>query len=99
MLLWLVLILLQGLAPAAIVALTRPLVDSLAAVVGAGGAWEAIRPAVLLAILMGGLLLTQLLEAASSWIRPAQAEYVRDYISGLIHRQSTALDLPPIAGG
>ncbi len=94
MLLWLVLILLQGLAPAAIVALTRPLVDSLAAVVGAGGAWETIRPAVLLAILMGGLLLlTQLLEAASGWIRTAQAEYVRDYISGLIHRQSAALDL------
>ena len=38
---WLVLLLIQGLLPVAAVYLTRSLVDGIAAIVGAGGGWEA----------------------------------------------------------
>jgi len=62
--------------------------------VGAVGSWAVVRPTVILALLMGGLLLlTQFLEAVGGWIRTAQAEQVQDHISALVHRQSAALDL------
>jgi ATP-binding cassette, subfamily B, bacterial len=91
---WAAVLLLQGLLPAAIVWLTRPLVDRLTGLVGAGADWAQLRPFLLLAGLMGVLLvLTQMLDALASWIRTAQSERVRDHINDLVHGQSVALDL------
>ncbi len=91
---WLGLLLVQGVVPAALVYLTRPLVDLLAALVGSKADWDATAPFVLLAALVGGLLLLlRLLESAATWIRTAQSERVRDHINDLVHRQSAALDL------
>ena len=91
---WAILLIVQGLLPAVAVYLTRPLVDGLVLAVNAGGSWESIRPALLLAVYMGGvLLLTELVQSANSWIRTAQAELVRDHLSALIHEKSVAADI------
>jgi ATP-binding cassette subfamily B protein len=91
---WIVLLIVQGLLPAATVYLTRLLVNSLVAALGAGTDWARIGPAMVLIGLMAGiLLLTEFLRSATSWVRTAQSELVQDYISALIHRQSVAADL------
>jgi ATP-binding cassette subfamily B protein len=84
----------QGLLPAAIVYLTRALVDSLVAAVGAGvGPAGARATIVLAAIMAAALLATEVLRAAVRWVRAAQAERTRDHISTLVHERALALDL------
>jgi ATP-binding cassette, subfamily B, bacterial len=91
---WAVLLVAQALLPVATVYLTRSLVDSLVAALGTGGAWQDIRPTLMLVTLMGGLLLlTELLGSARRWIRTAQAELAQDHINALIHQKSAAVDL------
>ena len=91
---WLVLLVVEGLLPAATVYLTRMLVDNLAAALGAGVSWEAVRPIFLPAALMGSvMLLTQLVQTLMEWVRTAQAEHVRDHLSALIHMKATQVDL------
>jgi ATP-binding cassette subfamily B protein len=94
MLAWLVLLIIQGFLPVAIVYLTRILVDSLVAVVEAGGSRESIRPLLFSVVLMATVMLLQeLLRSLSNYIRTVQAERVTDYISDLIHRKSISVDL------
>src|SRR5687768_6578228 len=82
---WAVLLIAQGLLPVATVYLTRGLVDGLVAAAEAGGAWHAVRPVVLLAILLAAvLLLLEVLRGAAAWVRGVQAELLKDHISGLI---------------
>jgi len=91
---WLVLLLIQGVLPVAIVYLTKTLVDSLVDAVDAGGAWAAIRQPLVLALLMAGLLLAiELLRAATRWVRTAQAELVSDHMNALIHQRAIDADL------
>ena len=91
---WAVLLVVQGLLPVATVTLTRSLVDSLVAGLGAGASWANFRPTLLLAILMAGIMtLGELLRSAAGWVRTAQAELVKDHIHAQIHKQSIAVDL------
>jgi ATP-binding cassette subfamily B protein len=91
---WAIMLVLQGLIPVAGVALTRLLVDSLVAGIASGSTWEQLQPALLIAALLAGtFLLTEILQAASGWVRAGQAELLQDYISKLIHAQSVRLDL------
>jgi ATP-binding cassette, subfamily B, bacterial len=91
---WVILLVVQGLLPAATVYLTGLLVDSLVAAIGTGGAWGNLRPVMFLAALMAGVMVsTELLLSASSWVRTAQAELIRDHLSALIHEKSVAVDL------
>jgi ATP-binding cassette, subfamily B, bacterial len=93
-LVWGILLIVQGFLPAAAVYLTRPLVDSLVSAVKAGGSWESIRHLLFLAVWMGGVLLfIELVQSASSWIRTAQTELIRDHLSALIHEKSVAADI------
>ncbi len=93
-LLWAGLLVAQGLLPVAIVYLTRDLVDSLAAAVGAGGDPASIDPTLILALQMGGLvLLGEALRSAADWVRVAQARLVEDHVSALVHHKSTRVDL------
>lgn len=88
---WAILLLIQGLLPVATVYLTQQLVDSLVTTVGTNG--EKILPTFMLVILMGGiLLLTQVLGSLLSWVRTVQAELVKDYITALIHEKSISID-------
>jgi ATP-binding cassette subfamily B protein len=91
---WAGLLIVQGLLPAVSVSLTRPLVDNLTALIGAGGAWARAWPVLSLAgALAGTIALAELLRSAGEWVRAVQAEIVQDYISALVHRQSAAVDL------
>ena len=93
-LLWAGLLLLQGLLPMAVVYLTRALVDRLVTVAGAGVDWPSLRPTLILVLLMAGVLLTtEVLRSVSGWVRTAQAELVQDHINLLIHQTSTRVDL------
>jgi len=91
---WLLLLLIQGLLPAGLVYLTRILVDQLAALAGTGTSWQGLRgvlfPAALMAVL---LLLMELMRAGGRLVRTAQADLVRDHVSGLIHHRAVAVDI------
>lgn len=90
---WMVLLVVQGLLPIGSVYLIRILVNGLVAAVGSGTSWASIQPVLTPVVLMGGLLLlSEVLQGASEWVRTAQSELVQDHISGLIHRQSEAID-------
>ncbi len=93
-LVWAVLTVVLGLLPVASVFLTRALVDSLVASIGAGHGWEKARGPVLLAAAAAGvLLLTEVLQALSRWVQTAQSEVVRDRMSELLHAKAIAADL------
>jgi ATP-binding cassette subfamily B protein len=91
---WIILLIVQGVLPTATVYLTKLLVDSLVVAVDARGSWESVQPALILAGAMAGIvLLTELLQGAREWIHTAQAEFIRDHLSALIHQKSIAVDL------
>jgi len=91
---WIILLVAQGVLPAATVYLTKLLVDSLVVTIDARGSWESVQPTLILAGLMAGIiLLTEFLQSGSEWVRTAQAEFIRDHLSALIHQKSIAVDL------
>ncbi len=93
-LIWIGLLLVQGLLPVATVYLTRSLVNGLVAAVAAGGVRESVRPIVAVAGLIAAiLLLAESLRIATRWIRAAQSELIQDHIGSLIHEKSAAVDL------
>ena len=92
--LWLALLVIQGLLPVASVYLTRALVDSLVLALRGDGSWNAFRSVLPFVIAMAViLLLTELLSYIAGYVRTVQSELVRDHISGLIHEKSVAADL------
>lgn len=91
---WGLLLILQGLLPAATVFLTRFVIDGIVEARNDIGNWSGFSKSVGLLILMGlVLLLTEIVQALGSWTRTAQAEYVSDYLTEKIHCQASALDL------
>jgi len=92
-LLWIALLIVQGLLPGATVLLSRPLVDGLEAAMDAGTA-EAFQPVLVLALLIGAvLLLTQVLQLCGEWVRAVQSEQIQDYIARLVHEKSMSADM------
>lgn len=93
-LIWGGLLVMQGLLPVAAVSMTRRLVDSLVATLNAGGTWQSVQPALVLAALMAAImLLTELVRSATRWVLTVHTECVQDHVNALIHRQSMAVDL------
>jgi ATP-binding cassette subfamily B protein len=89
---WGLLLTVQGVLPALIVLLTRPMVDQLAAALGSDPA--AVRSTAVLVAAMAALMaLGEALRSAAGYIRAAQAEAVRDHVSALMHRQSMSVDM------
>jgi ATP-binding cassette subfamily B protein len=87
-------LLVQGLLPAATVYLIRLLVDSLVVSIDTGGSWTSFRLTAILGALMAAImLLTELMQSATQWVRITQAELIRDYLSSLIHAKAVAVDL------
>ena len=92
--LWLVLLVVQGVLPVAIVELTRILVDRVAAAIGSGGGWSSFAPIALPAMMMAGLLLlAELLQMCAEWTRTVQSEFLQDHIARLVHEKSVSLDM------
>ena len=95
---WIVLLIVQGLLPAATVYLTKLVVDGVVNAVNSGSSWQSpgwgvSRVLVLLAILAGVLLLMEVVRAGINWVRAVQTELLRDHLTALIHQKSIAVDL------
>ena len=91
---WVVLLILQGLLPAAIVYLTKLVVDGVVETLRLGSSSAAMRPVVVWLLLLGGvLLLMEVVRNAINWVRGVQAELLQDHITSLIHRKSVTVDL------
>ena len=95
---WIVLLIVQGLLPAATVYLTKLVVDGVVAAVNSGSSWQSpgwgvSRVLVVLAILAGVLLLMEVVRAGINWVRAVQTELLRDHLTSLIHQKSIAVDL------
>jgi len=88
---WLALLVFQGVLPVATVVLTKLFVDALVAATGSGG--ELGPPVALAVALAGVLVLAEALRALTRWLRTAQAELVRDHITGLIQERALRMDL------
>ncbi|MFN3596567.1 MAG: ABC transporter ATP-binding protein [Rubricoccaceae bacterium] len=90
---WAALIVVQGLLPVALVALTKWVVDAVADAIGQGLSTETVVLVVTPAALMGGLLLLQrVMGGLMEWVGTAQAELVDDHVRGLIHEKAVAVD-------
>lgn len=90
----LLLIAVQGLLPAALVYMTKVVVDQLVTAKSAGGSGPLLRGLLLSGGAIGGLLLlNELLTSFSRWVRTAQAEYLHDHIRELIHDRAISADL------
>ena len=91
---WIVLLVVQGLLPAATVYLTKLVVDGLILALRIDVSWPALQHVLLLALLLGGvLLLMEVVRNAINWVRAVQAELLHDHITSLIHEKSVSVDL------
>ena len=91
---WIVLLIVQGLLPAAMVYLTKLVVDGVVVALRDGSSWPNVRPVMLsLAMLGGVLLLMEIVRNSINWVRTVQAELLQDHITSLIHEKSVAVDL------
>ena len=86
---WIVLLIVQGLLPAAMVYLTKVLVDGVILSLRQDSSW----PVFPLLLLGGVLLLMEVVRNAINWVRTVQAELLQDHIASLIHEKSVAVDL------
>ncbi|MCH7625243.1 MAG: ABC transporter ATP-binding protein, partial [Chloroflexi bacterium] len=91
---WAVLLVVQGLLPAATVYLSRLLVDGVVAVLDHGLDPTTARPVITYGILMAAsLLLIEVIQSLLTWIRAVQSELVQDHISSLVHQRAVKLDI------
>ena len=91
---WIILLVVEGLVPAAAVYLTKLVVDGLVKAIKSGGSWPDVRVVLILVTALAGImLLMEVVRSAIGWIRTVQAEYLQDHINELIHTKSAAADL------
>src|SRR5215212_4214135 len=91
---WVLLLIVQGLLPAAIVFLTKLFVDALIFALRSNASWPEMQYAMFVVLLAGGvLLLMEVVRNLINWVRTVQAELLQDHITSLIHEKSVAVDL------
>jgi ATP-binding cassette subfamily B protein len=91
---WAALLLVQGLLPIALVYLSKLSVDSLVAAANSSGEWEKVQSAlILISITAGVMLLSEIMQSVTEWVRTGQSELIQDHIKRLIHQQSMKVDL------
>lgn len=91
---WVVLLVLQGVLPVAVVYLSRDVINGLVLFIRSGGQWSASGPGVRAAILLAIMLLaSEVLSSAISYVRTVQSDRFRDFITGLIQEKSATVDL------
>ena len=92
---WAAVLVLQGGIPAAVVYVTKRVVDAAAAAVGGGLAPENLAPVVLWGSVMAGFLVAQrILGSVGSYVQTAHSELVQDRIKSLIHAKAIEVDYP-----
>jgi ATP-binding cassette subfamily B protein len=91
---WIVLLIVQGLLPAATVYLTKLVVDGVVVSARGDSSWPAVRHVLWQLLILGGiLLLMEAVRNAINWVRTVQAELLQDHITALIHEKSVTADL------
>jgi ATP-binding cassette subfamily B protein len=91
---WIVLLIVQGLLPAAAVYLTKLVVDGVVVAVNTGSKWPTVRQVLLTVVGLAAVMIAQeVVRGAISWVRTVQAELLQDYINDLIHQKSITADL------
>lgn len=90
---WMILLLVQGLIPAASISLTPRAINALVSVTGSGISMANVQKVIIPVGLMACIMLVgEVLNSVAEWIRTAQSELVQDYVTGLIQKQSIAVD-------
>ena len=91
---WLPLLVVQGLLPAAAVYLTKEVVDDLLALIASGAGLAAVGPLVKPAALLAAVMVLQILAGgAIGWVRFLQSEILQDHISRRIHEKSVSVKM------
>jgi ATP-binding cassette, subfamily B, bacterial len=91
---WSLLLMVQGILPVFIVYMTKNAIDGVVAAKDSGGNWSQIMNALWILGLMGAvLLLVEVLQPISAWLRTAQAEAFGDYLADRIHQKAAEVDL------
>ncbi len=90
---YLVLLVLQGLAPAAVLPISKWIVDAIAVVLTEGASPENVQPVVFYGSLLAGIfLLLRIFSSVNAWISTAQSELVQDHVRHLIHEKASLID-------
>jgi len=91
---WLVILVLQGLLPAASVYLTKWVLDAAEVAVGNGLGWDNVQILLLPAGLMAAVIVAQRsLGSITAWIQTAQGELVKDHLQSLVHKKAVDVDM------
>ena len=91
---WLALLMVQGLLPVALVYLTKTLVDGVAKMIASGSGWQGLTPLIPAAVAMVVVLISiEIFQSVNRWLRTAQSERVEDSVHELIHEQAMCLDM------
>ena len=91
---WLGILVVQGLLPAATVYLTRLLVDDLVAALDSILSPELLQSLLVSAgLLVLTIVLSEILSSINDWVQTAQTESVQDYVKEAIHAKAIAVDL------
>ncbi len=92
--LWTSLLIIQGVLPVAVVYLTRDLVNAIVTAMRAGASAANLRAVIVYGSWMAAVMVVgELLRNATTWVRTAQAELVRDHIASLVQAKSVSADL------
>lgn len=87
------LLVVQGLIPAALVVLAKYVVDAAVAAIEAAGSWADIQALLIYALLLASVMLvSQVADSIARWVQIAQAELVGDHIRALVHEKSAVTD-------
>ena len=94
MIAWLVLLLVQGLLPVAMVYLTKVLVDGVARVINEGSGWQGLVLLIPAGVAMAFVLVAmEALQSVARTLQTAQSEKIQDSVHELIHEQAMRLDM------
>lgn len=92
--LWLGVLIVQGLLPGLTVYLTKLVLDGAEAAFGKGSSWESMRLFLIPAVLMGAvMLLSHVLAAVQTYVQAAQSERLEDHVQELVQTRAIELDL------
>jgi ATP-binding cassette subfamily B protein len=91
---WVLLLVVQGILPVCLVFITRAVVDAMVAVTSSGLTPSSAGPVVGVVLLAGGImLLNEVLGTAAKVVRVHQAERITDHVSALLQARSVSVDL------
>lgn len=90
---WLILLVIQGLLPVATVYLTKFLVNSLVALIDGGLTPDLLRPALLaMAGMILVMLITEILRSFTNMVYTAQSELINDHVRKLVQEKAIQVD-------